>query len=239
MRLTFLHKHVFRFADGDVKLTNKALRAYEGELNRVLKDTVPGLVPGSAEASVQATLSAVGADDHLINPGQHHRLLIKPDAFHVSVLFQPTLAFLQRVGDVLPSGIDSTRASSAVMDDFVLKVYLPQLQEKVTELFLHSVNGGRRPCPDSEYVHNDLPVDRDLCVPAGYHDLKALPSAAHQGYDAVNGTDQLPLCHAPNITVPQGELLATDPHSRGGILPEVFYEVPGAHFDWGTEGYRR
>lgn len=134
-------KHVFRFADGDVKLTNKALRAHEDELNRVLKDTVPGLVPGSAEASVQATLSAVGVDDHLINPGQHHRLLIKPDAFHVSVLFQPTLAFLQRIADVLPSGMDSTKASSAVMDDFVLKVYLPQLQEKVTEMFLHSVNG--------------------------------------------------------------------------------------------------
>ena len=142
LKLTPLHKHVFRFADGDVKLTNKALRAHEDELNRILKDTVPGLVPGSAEASVQATLSAVGVDDHLINPGQHHRLLIKPDAFHVSVLFQPTLAFLQRIADVLPSGMDSTKASSAVMDDFVLKVYLPQLQEKVTELFLHSVNGG-------------------------------------------------------------------------------------------------
>jgi len=139
----FLLKHVFRFADGDFKVTNKALRTHEDELNRVLKDTVPGLVPGSAEASVQATLSAVGMDDHLINPGQHHRLLIKPDAFHVSVLFQPTLAFLQRIADVLPSGMDSTRASSAVMDDFVLKVYLPQLQEKVTELFLHSVNGRR------------------------------------------------------------------------------------------------
>ena len=131
-----------------MKLTNKALRAHEGELNRVLKDTVPGLVPGSAEASVQATLSAVGTDDHLINPGQHHRLLIKPDAFHVSVLFQPTLAFLQRIADILPSGMDSTRASSAVMDDFVLKVYLPQLQEKVTELFLHSVNGGQYLRPD-------------------------------------------------------------------------------------------
>jgi hypothetical protein len=97
--LTLLHKYVFRFADGDVKTTNKALRTHEDELNRVLKDTVPGLVPGSAEASVQATLSAVGVDDHLINPGQHHRLLIKPDAFHVSVLFQPTLAFLQRIAD--------------------------------------------------------------------------------------------------------------------------------------------
>jgi len=158
-------KHVFRFADGDSKSTSKALRAHEEELNRVLKDTVPGLVPGSAEASVQATLSAVGTDDHLINPGQHHRLLIKPDAFHVSVLFQPTLAFLQRIADTLPSGMDSTRASSAVMDDFVLKVYLPQLQERVTELFLYSVNGGHHLSLDFEWVR--LTVCRDIRVPTG------------------------------------------------------------------------
>ena len=134
-----------------MKSTNKTLRTHEDELNRVLKDTVPGLVPGSAEASVQATLSAVGVDDHLTNTGRHHRLLIKPDAFYVSVLFQPTLAFLQRIADTLPSGMDSTRASSAVMDEFVLRVYLPQLQEKVTELFLHSVNGRRYPCPGLEW----------------------------------------------------------------------------------------
>lgn len=187
LRLTVLYKHVFRFADGDVKLTNKALRAHEDELNRVLKDTVPGLVPGSAEASVQATLSAVGVDDHLINPGQHHRLLIKPDAFHVSILFQPTLAFLQQIADVLPSGMDSTKASSAVMDDFVLKVYLPQLQEKVTELFLHSVNGRQYLSPDPQEVHSDLFVHRHLCVPAGYHDFQTLPSAAHQSHYAING----------------------------------------------------
>lgn len=202
MRLTFPHKHVFRFADGDIKLTNKALRVHEGELNRVLKDTVPGLVPGSAEASVQATLSAVGVDDHLINPGQHHRLLIKPDAFHVSVLFQPTLAFLQRIADVLPSGMDSTKASSAVMDDFVLKVYLPQLQEKVTELFLHAVNGSYISTPIRSESYSSLSVGRDICVPAGYHNFQALSPTTHKGYDAIDGTDQLPLCHAPYISVP-------------------------------------
>ena len=221
-----------------MKATNKALRAHEEELNRVLKDTVPGLVPGSAEASVQATLSAVGTDDHFINPGQHHRLLIKPDAFHISVLFQPTLAFLQRIADVLPSGLDSTRASSAVMDDFVLKVYLPQLQEKVTELFLHSVNGRLWLRPNSELGHSDLPVDRDLCISAGYHNLQALLPTAHQGHDAANGIDQLPLCHAPYITVPQGTLLATDPYGCCGVLSEMFHEVPGAHLDRGTEGDR-
>lgn len=141
MSETFVPQNVFRFADGDVKQTTKTLRHHEDQLNRVLKDTVPGLVTGSAEGSVQATLSAVGTDDRMIGPGQHHRLLIHPDAFHVSILFQPTLAFLQRVADVLPSGLDSARQSSGVMDEFVLKVYLPQLEEKISILFMNAVNG--------------------------------------------------------------------------------------------------
>ncbi|KAJ6604476.1 exocyst complex component sec8 [Mycena vulgaris] len=141
-------KAVFRFADTDAKLTNKALRSHEDELTRVLKDTMPGLVQ-SSESTVQAALSTVGTDDRLLGgAGQHHRLIIRPDAFHVSVLFQPTLAFLDRVSDVLPSGVESARESTAVLDDFVLKVYLPQLEEKVSFLFHQAVTGPEAFQPD-------------------------------------------------------------------------------------------
>jgi exocyst complex component 4 len=136
-----MFQYLFRFADGDAKAMAKTLHRHEDELNRVLKDTVPGLVTGSADGGVQATLSVVGTDDRMIGPGQHHRLLVRPDASHVSVLFHPTLVFLQRVAEVLPSGLDSAQQSGAVMDDFVLKVYLPQLEDKVTALFLNAVNG--------------------------------------------------------------------------------------------------
>ena len=71
--------------------------------------------------------------------GQHHRLLVHPNAFHVSVLFQPTLAFLDRIADILPSGLEAARASSAVLDEFVLRVYLPQLEDKVSTLFHQTV----------------------------------------------------------------------------------------------------
>lgn len=124
-----------------MKFTNKALRQHEDELTRVLKDTMPGLVQGVSESTVQATLANVGTDDRLLGVGQHHRLLIKPDAFHVSILFQPTLAYLDRVAEVLPSGVESARSSSAVLDEFVLKVYLPQLEEKVSMLFHQAVTG--------------------------------------------------------------------------------------------------
>ncbi|TFK56605.1 Sec8 exocyst complex component-specific domain-containing protein [Heliocybe sulcata] len=145
-------KPVFRFADTDMKSATKTLRQYEDDLTRVLRDTVPGLVHGSAENATQNTLSTVGtSDDRLLGTGQHHRLLIKPDAFHVSVLFQPTLAFLDRIAEILPSGMESARASSGILEEFVLKVYLPQLEEKVSELFHQSVTGpdAFRPDPAS------------------------------------------------------------------------------------------
>lgn len=111
---------------------------------RVLRDTMPGLVQNSSENAVQIALSSLGSDERILGAGQHHRLLIKSDAFHVSVLFQPTLAFLRRVANVLPDGVESARSASEVLDDFVLKVYLPQLEEKISMLFHHAVSGTRR-----------------------------------------------------------------------------------------------
>lgn len=140
----WIYQPVFRFADTDTKLTNKALKPHEDELTRVLKDTMPGLVQGSSDNTVQVTLSTVGADDRLSGANQRHRLLIRPDAFYVSVLFQPTLSFLDRVAEVLPSGMESARSSSVVLDEFVLKAYLPQLEEKVSMLFHQAVTGMHR-----------------------------------------------------------------------------------------------
>lgn len=113
---------------------------------RALKESVPGLVQAQAEGAVQISLSAFAASDRLVSAGQHH-LLIKPDAFHVSVLFQPTLAFLGRVVEILPVGAaESARDTSATLDEFVLSVYLPQLQDRVSALFISTVTGvsGRR-----------------------------------------------------------------------------------------------
>lgn len=124
-----------------MKLAAKTLKQHEDELTRVLRDTMPGLVLGPSEQSIQTTLSSVGTDDRILGIGQHHRSLIKPDAFHVSILFQPTLAFLDRVVEILPPGVDAARSSGAVLDEFVLKVYLPQLEEKVSSLFHRAVTG--------------------------------------------------------------------------------------------------
>ncbi|KAI0307673.1 Sec8 exocyst complex component-specific domain-containing protein [Multifurca ochricompacta] len=145
-------KHVFRFADTDLKLVAKSLREHEDELNRVLKETVPGLVQGSSETAVQATLATVGIDERLLGTDQHHRLLVKPHAFHINVLFQPMLAFIDRVTEILPSGFEAARASSEDLDEFVLKVYLPQLEEKVSLLFHQAVTGPEAFMPDASSI---------------------------------------------------------------------------------------
>ncbi|KIJ21922.1 hypothetical protein PAXINDRAFT_124220 [Paxillus involutus ATCC 200175] len=133
-------KGIFRFADTDPKTTGTALRKSEDELMRALRDTMPGLVQSLSENMVQSALSTVGSDERVLGAGQHHRLLIKPDAFHVSVLFQPTLAFLGMIADILPDGMESARSASEVLDEFVLKVYLPQLEEKISLLFHQAVS---------------------------------------------------------------------------------------------------
>ncbi|KAF8913032.1 exocyst complex component sec8 [Gymnopilus junonius] len=140
-------KPVFRFSDTDLKVTNRALRPHEDGLTRVLKDTMPGLAPSAAGETLQNVINNT-MDDRLLGADQHHRLLIRPDAFHVTVLFQPTLSYLQRVSEILPSGVDSAQASSTVLDEFVLTVYLPQLEEKVSDLFHDAVTGSEAFQPD-------------------------------------------------------------------------------------------
>jgi exocyst complex component 4 len=111
-------------------------------LTRLLKDSVPGLVAGT-ETSVQVQTALSTAVDDRFASAVPHRLLVSPDAFYVSVIFHPTLAFLDRAADVLPETTgERVRESSGFLDEFVLRVYLPLLEERVASLFLKIVNSG-------------------------------------------------------------------------------------------------
>ncbi|KAG6336133.1 hypothetical protein ID866_2943 [Astraeus odoratus] len=139
---------VFRFVDSDLKASTKALKRHENELILSLRDTMPGLVQSSSETPVHSVLYSFASDDHTLGAGHHHRLLIKPDAFHVSAMFQPTLAFLNRITNVLPHGMVNARSAVEVLDDFVLHVYLPQLEERTTLLFHQAVSSSDAFQPD-------------------------------------------------------------------------------------------
>jgi exocyst complex component 4 len=116
------------------------LRQHEDGLNQVLRDTVPGLVQGVQDSAVQTNVTQSGMDDRLMG-SEHHRSLVQSDAFHIGILFQPTFSFMERVVEVLPTGMEPTRSSTAILDDFVVDVYLPQLEEKTSYLFHQAVTG--------------------------------------------------------------------------------------------------
>lgn len=75
----------------------------------------------------------------LDGPVASHKLLINASVFNISLLLPPSLSFLQRLKDVVPP--DSSIATSTLtsfLDDFLVNVFHPQLEETVTELCTQS-----------------------------------------------------------------------------------------------------
>jgi exocyst complex component 4 len=143
---------MFRFSDSDTDASSQLLKRHEEELNRSLKSSVPGLVNPTTEGPTSSmgpshnptVLSLVKEDKYsTASSTGTHKLLVSPDAFNVSILFAPTLAFLGRVQDVMPPGLvgDEDRGFGGFLDDFVLHTFLPQLEDKVATVFLQSVGG--------------------------------------------------------------------------------------------------
>ena len=152
-------KQLFKLGDSDLRTTRKKgnalLRRHEEALTAALRASVPGLVStteasgtmaGSASASVparanQVIVSSTRSDETYTGAG--HRLLVKPDAFNVSVLFQPALSFIERVQQVMPTEAagETSKGFGAFLDEFVQDVFLPQLEDKVQSLF-QSATGG-------------------------------------------------------------------------------------------------
>ncbi|KAG8937024.1 hypothetical protein FRC02_008131 [Tulasnella sp. 418] len=135
------NKPPFRLIDNDGKMAPKMLKRHEDELSRVLNDFVPGLVSNHMlDNGMQGILMSLGADDRF--PGiSAHKLLVKSNPFHVTVLFQPTLAFIERACQVIPdSSVESATAAATFLDEFVLEIYLPQLRDKVLSLFQQGIS---------------------------------------------------------------------------------------------------
>ena len=138
---------MFRFADTDTRQLASEVKTVDDALQKSLKSSVPGLVhmqsADSGANSQQSILPGLtsGSDDRF-SSATKHRTLIPPNAFNVSTLFQPTLAFIDRATSIVPPGFEEeTGTFSSVLEDFVVKVFLPQLDEKVTASFQQAVSG--------------------------------------------------------------------------------------------------
>ncbi|KAG0144745.1 hypothetical protein CROQUDRAFT_46818 [Cronartium quercuum f. sp. fusiforme G11] len=151
------NKQLFKFKDTDLKLNNKDLKQHESNLDFALKVSVPGLVFDSTTINNNAG-SGILLTTGLLNDetgsnrtgGSHgngtHRLLVKPDAFHITLLLKPTLEFLVRAKEVLPNGVIVSMSLTQFhgfnnfLDEFVLHTFLPQLEEKVVTAFEQAIN---------------------------------------------------------------------------------------------------
>ncbi|GAA6035827.1 hypothetical protein JCM8097_005726 [Rhodosporidiobolus ruineniae] len=148
-------KQIFKFSDSDLQTSSKLLRPLEDSLNSAIKAAVPGLITDGLPSTTTTSAlivastdpSSVGAGSRTSGLNGTHKALVPADAFNVSVLFGPTLAFLERVKEIMPGGLigeDETNASTGFggfLEEFVLRTFLPQLEDKVASVFHQAVGG--------------------------------------------------------------------------------------------------
>ena len=129
MGLTDKLKRVFKLSEIDQKSAD--LAADQRDLDQILQASVPGLVSKSQRRSGVSQNNNNVPTDRLVTS---HKLLVDPNVFNISSLLPPSLSFLQRLRDIVPqdSGIAMSTLTS-FLDDFLVNVFQPQLEETVTE----------------------------------------------------------------------------------------------------------
>ncbi|KAK0652253.1 Sec8 exocyst complex component-specific domain-containing protein [Cercophora newfieldiana] len=136
-------EHLFKFAEADAKSVEMATE-YDA-LDGIIRASVPGLTSGTRKDNkkgsmivprsepVTARKSAVpsyGAQ----NPGTY-KSLVEPSVFNMSLLLPPTLVFLQRLKNIVPPGSDlATSTLTSFLDNFLVNVFQPQLDETLGKL---------------------------------------------------------------------------------------------------------
>ena len=99
-------------------------------LEFILKSSVPGLV---SDAKVPEEVT--NTSSNLDGSATGHKLLVEPSVFNMGILLPPSLDFLNRLKEVVPSGSDIVISTlHSFLDDFLVNVFLPQLDDTLNEL---------------------------------------------------------------------------------------------------------
>jgi exocyst complex component 4 len=120
---------MFKLQDMDSKsadLTNE-----REDLQTILTTSVPGLVSDlkRTDSSEPAISNAVDGS------ATGHRLLADPSVFNMAILLPPSLVFLNRLKEVVPPSADIAMSTlTSFLDDFLINVFLPQLDETLVEM---------------------------------------------------------------------------------------------------------
>lgn len=123
-------KRMFKLSDMDVKSTE--LAAERDDLEFILKSSVPGLVSDSKRASGISVNTSSAMHD---GSATGHKLLVEPSVFNMGILLPPSLDFLTRLKEVVPSSSDIVMSTlTSFLDDFLVNVFYPQLDETLVDL---------------------------------------------------------------------------------------------------------
>lgn len=110
---------------------NPELKAEQDELDEILKSSVPGLVSKSR----QRTAATDETQTRQSGSGTGHKILLEPSVFNMRLLLPPSLSFIQRLKDIVPVDSDISMGTlTSFLDDFMVNVFLPQLDETITDL---------------------------------------------------------------------------------------------------------
>lgn len=120
---------MFKLSDMDTKSTE--LAEERDSLEFILKSSVPGLV---SDSKIPEDVSNNNSSN-LDGSATGHKLLVAPSVFNMGILLPPSLDFLNRLKEVVPSGSDIVISTlHSFLDDFLVNVFLPQLDETLNEL---------------------------------------------------------------------------------------------------------
>lgn len=191
---------MFRFADTDMRNLLADIKPIDESIHKTLRASVPGLITGEVSNPLDESLAASG----------RHRNLIPSHAFNVTTLFQPTVAFIERAASVAPSGFEEEpKAFGAVLEDFVVRVFLPQLDERVNRSFQSAVSGYDAYQLDRSVTDTDKP-------PLKVSPIRVAPLTAVERPG--DGLDSQPVPNVANDAVPPGELQPLGCRSYRAVL---------------------
>ncbi|KAL2268674.1 hypothetical protein VTJ83DRAFT_3520 [Remersonia thermophila] len=139
-------EHLFRFSEVDAKSPEMAAE-YEA-LDGIIRAAVPGLTSASSSRKdgkkagvvVPRTDPAAARKGAGLGYGAGqgsgtYKSLVEPSVFNMSLLLPPTLVFLQRLRSIVPPGSDlATSTLTSFLDNFLVNVFQPQLDETLGKL---------------------------------------------------------------------------------------------------------
>ncbi|KAI9334954.1 Sec8 exocyst complex component-specific domain-containing protein [Obelidium mucronatum] len=110
------------------------------------------------EAISTATTGIVDKYANVVSTG--HRLLISPDPYNVLIAFKPTMSFVRKIEDMVSR--KKTGKFTIFLDDFILSVFLPSMEERVLEYFHEFVNGSESFVTDQNQDVAPMPLVKSV-----------------------------------------------------------------------------